>query len=332
MCTAVRFTDSKGNMYWGRNLDWEMGYGQHVVAVPAAWEYDWVYGGVRSQERNIIGMAIIVKDERGVDVPLFFDCANDAGLAIGGLNFPGDGFCRYEDAPIEGKTNITAYEFPLWVASSFSTVDEIESALLDSNGEAKIAIVGKAPTEELGVGELHYHIADAERSIVVEYKSDGLHVYHDELDVLANQPDFFWHSENARNYMSVTNEVPDDVKWREKKLSAFGSGFGMNALPGGFSSPSRFIRAAYLNSHYPVKDTEKENVSRLFHTLSGVAMIDGGAKMADGNYETTLYTGGYSAATRTYYFNDYDNPAIRSVNMDELLCEAGREIVESDAR
>lgn len=73
MCTAVRFTDKNGNMFWGRNLDWECGYGQHVVAAPAAWNYEWVYGGERPHKHDIIGMAIIVKDERKQDVPLFFD-------------------------------------------------------------------------------------------------------------------------------------------------------------------------------------------------------------------------------------------------------------------
>lgn len=333
MCTAIRFTDKNGNMFWGRNLDWECGYGQHVVAAPAAWNYEWVYGGERPRKHDIIGMAIIVEDDQKQDVPLFFDCANDAGLACGGLNFPGDGFCKFEEKPVDGKVNVAAYEFPLWITSNFATVDEVESALIDEKGDSKIAIVGKAPTEELGIGELHYHIADSNRSIVVEYKADGLHLYHDELDVLANQPDFFWHAENVRNYMSLTSEVPADVNWREKKLHAFGSGFGMNALPGGFSSPSRFVRAAYLNSHYPDKETEEENVSRLFHTLAGVAMIDGGAKMSDGNYEKTLYTSGYSSATKTYYFNDYDNPSLRSISMDELLSGAdGRTLIESNVR
>jgi choloylglycine hydrolase len=46
-------------------------------------------------------------------------------------------------------------------------------------------------------------------------------------------------------------------------------------------------------------------------------MIDGGAAMADGKFERTIYTGGYSTTTQTYYYNTYDDPAIQSVKMTD---------------
>lgn len=318
MCTSVRFTDaSKQNMYWGRNLDWSVSYGQKVIVIPAAYKYSYKYAGERSTKNNIIGMAVVADD-----MPLFLDCANDKGLAVGGLNFPGKGFAKYEDNIIEGKINIPAYELPLWIASEFETVDEVEAAITGKNGESEgLAIINIAPTPQFSVSLLHWIVADKTRCIVIEYKEDGLHVFHDDIDVLTNQPDFDWHLENLRNYIALTSDVPAETTWSEHNLQAFGSGFGINALPGGFSSPSRFVRVAYLNSHYPAKDTEEENVSRLFHTLTGVAMIEGGAKMTDGEYEKTVYTGGYSQLTKTYYWNDYDNPTIRSVTMDEVLVQ-----------
>ena len=91
----------------------------------------------------------------------------------------------------------------------------------------------------------------------------------------------------------------------------------MRGLPGDYYSPSRFVRVAYLNAHYPQKGTEEENVSRLFHTLAGVAMIDGAARMADGDFELTIFTGGVSCRTNTYYFSTYDDPAIRSVALGD---------------
>ena len=63
----------------------------------------------------------------------------------------------------------------------------------------------------------------------------------------------------------------------------------------------------------PQKDTEEENVSRLFHTLTGVAMIDGAARMTNGQFELTIFTGGVSCRTNTYYYSTYEDPAIRSV-------------------
>ena len=59
-------------------------------------------------------------------------------------------------------------------------------------------------------------------------------------------------------------------------------------------------------------------MARMFHTLAGVAMIDGAAAMASGDFEKTVYTGGYSASTKTYYWNTYEDPAINSVKMSDF--------------
>ena len=116
------------------------------------------------------------------------------------------------------------------------------------------------------------------------------------------------------------------MKWRKETLTAFGSGSMMRGIPGYYYAPSRFVRVAYLNTHYPDKTSEEENVSRLFHTLTGVAMIDGAAAMADGAFEKTIYTGGYSSKTKTYYYSTYEDPAIQKaaladydVNGTELM-------------
>ena len=304
MCTGVRFSDDKGNMYFGRNLDWSTPYGQKVVITPRGYKYKTAFLGENPKSPALIGMGIIAEN-----TPLYFDCANENGLAIAGLNFPG--YAAYEEAPVDGKTNVAAYEFPLWVALNFDTVDEAEKALKD------VAIVAKPINDQYPVSQLHWIIGDAKRSIVVEYTGRGMEIFENDVDILTNQPGYGWHKENLRNYMNLFPQMPKEVKWEKAKMTAFGSGSLMRGLPGGFYSTDRFIRVAYLNTHYPVQSDEATNVSRLFHTLTGVAMIDGGAQMGDGAYEKTIYTGGYSTATQTYYYSTYENPAIQSVAMKD---------------
>ncbi|RLP07639.1 choloylglycine hydrolase [Propionibacterium australiense] len=302
MCTGIRFTDSAGNMYFGRNLDWSTSYGERVVITPKGFPVRWAFLDDAPAAHAVIGMGIVFEDH-----PLYFDCGNDAGLAVAGLNFPG--YAHYEDGPADGRTNVAAYEFPLWVASTFSTVDEVEAALSGT------AIVGRPVSEELGVSLLHWIIGDGRRSIVVEYMADGMHVHQDTVDTLANQPTFDWHLENLRSFITATGDLPQPAHWRDAELVPFGSGAGMRGIPGDYYSPSRFVKAAFLNAHYPTKDTETENVARLFHTLGNVSMVDGAALMANGAYERTLYTGCFSARTGTYYYSTYDDPALRRVRL-----------------
>lgn len=301
MCTGIRFVDDKGNMFFGRNLDWSFSYGEKIVFTPRNYVYEPAFNAI-DEHRAVIGVGIVEEN-----TPLYFDCANEHGLAVAGLNFPG--YAQYAQDSVNMTTNIAAYEFPLWVARSFDTVDQVEEALHN------VTIVARPINDKYPVAMLHWIIADKTRSIVVEYMADGMHVYHDAVDCLTNQPTFAYHVENIRNYMNCTDAWPQTVTWNSQELTAWGSGVSMHGIPGDYSSPSRFIRAAYNNAHYPVQQGENANVTRLFKTLLGSSMILGGAQMQDGQFEKTVFTSGYSAATNTYYKNTYENSTIAAYPM-----------------
>ena len=308
MCTGIRFTSTTGSMYFGRNLDWTQGYGERVVVTPPAAQVPAAFdrpGDVDAGNAHaVIGMAIVFNE-----TPLYFDCGNDAGLAVAGLNFPQSACYAPEASTDPDAINVAAYEFPFWVARNFSTLDEVRQAL------AKTTIVAKPVSPDLPVANLHWIIADATGSIVVEYMRDGMHVWEDDVDVLTNEPDFGWQRTNLRNYLTLTDAEPASPLWGRAQLAPFGSGAGLQGIPGDYSGPARFVKAAFVNSHYPAKDSEGENVTRLFRTLGAVAVPDGAARMADGACEKTLYTSCFSAEALTYYHATYDDPRIRAYRL-----------------
>ncbi len=314
MCTGVRFSDGEGNMYFARNLDWCCSYGERVVITPTGYRPTSPFGATTEIRWPVIGMGIVEQN-----VPLYFDCANQAGLAVAGLNFPG--YASYESDAVAGKTNVASWELPLWIVSRFSTVDEVEAALAD------VAVVDKPVSDRFPTSLLHWIVGDATRGIAIEYTADGMHVFDDDVDVLTNQPGFAWHRENLRNYLNVTSDVAPKTIWDRASLEPYGSGGAMRGMPGDYYSPSRFVRIAYLNANYPVQQGEKANVSRMFHELGGVSMIDGAARMTNGQFETTVYTGGFSSRTNTYYYTTYDEPAIRSVALADHDT-SGSELIE----
>ena len=301
MCTGIRFTDANGAMYFGRNLDWTQGYGERVVMTPPAARVPAAFERPDDLERGhaVIGMGIVVGG-----VPLYFDCGNDAGLAVAGLNFPQS--ARYAAAPTDGDVNVAAYEFPYWVARNFSSLDDVRAAL------ARVTVVARAVNEQLPVANLHWIIGDATGSVVVECLEGGLHVWENDVDVLTNEPDFGWQRQNLRNYLTLSEDEPGQAAWGGAGLTPFGSGMGMHGMPGDYSGPSRFAKAAFVNTHYPVQDGERANVTRLFRTLGSVAVPDGCARMGDGAFERTLYTSCFSAASLTYYHAAYDDLAIKA--------------------
>lgn len=318
MCTAVRFTDPEGRAFLGRNLDWTSGYGERVVVTPAAASvpaaFERALDAPAGRAHAVIGMGIV---EAGV--PLYFDCGNDAGLAVAGLNFPQS--ARYADAPVPGRVNVAAYELPLWLARNFSSVAEVREALAD------VTVVARPAAPHLPVARLHWIVADATGSVVVECLAGGgragePHVWEDDVDVLTNEPDFGWHRRNLRNYLTLTGDEPADASWGAARLTAFGSGVGAQGLPGDYGGPARFVRAAFVNAHYPAQEGEAANVTRLFRTLGAVAVPMGCARMPDGSFERTLYTSCFSAGTLTYYHATYDDPRIRAYALADAPASA----------
>ena len=308
MCTAIRFNAASGGMYFGRNLDWECGYGEHPVIAPRGWEHSWEFDTTPDGGKAVIGIGLVAED-----TPLYFDCMNEDGLGCAGLFFAG--FAAYETAPVEGKLNLASYELPLWVCRNFSTVAQARAAL-EGAAVVGVKIAGMDPSA------LHLIIADAEQSIVVEYTASGMHIYSNPVDTLANQPAFDWHLENLRSYYMVSPQVPQKTSWGSAELEAYGTGGGMRALPGDYYSTSRFVRAAYLNAHYPQQEGEDANKIRLFRSLQGVAMVEGASIMKTGNTERTIYTSGYSAESGALFHSTYEEPAISCWRLAEFDLQA----------
>lgn len=306
MCTGMRFNGADGSMYFGRNLDWSSGYGEAVVITPAGARVPAAFE--RPSDRRVpyavIGMGLI---EGGV--PLYFDCGNEEGLAIAGLNFPQS--ARYADAPLAGKTNVAAYEFPLWVAMNFSTVEEVKRALSD------VAIVGVPINDRFPVAHLHWLIGDARGSIVVECMGDGLHIWDNDADVLTNEPDFGWQRQNLRNYLIASDDAPSRAAWGRAELTPFGLGAGMHGIPGDYSGPARFVRAAFVKGCYPIQDGEAANVTRMFRSLGTVAVPEGCVRAHDGLFEKTIYTSCFAAGSGTYYHAAYGDHAISSASFSD---------------
>lgn len=84
MCTSIRFNGADGSMCFGRNLDWVCGYGESIVFSPRNLPYRSVLGAPqRAEGFAVVGVGVCAQGR-----PKYFDCANERGLAVAGLNFP----------------------------------------------------------------------------------------------------------------------------------------------------------------------------------------------------------------------------------------------------
>ena len=289
MCTAVYYK----NRYFGRNLDYECSFGEEVVTMPRGFSFPLRDGEMRTKYA-VIGMAHM---EDGI--PLFYDGMNEKGLAMAGLLFAGNG--AYHQ-PVAGKDNIPSWAFLPWILGQCNDLAETEELL------ARINLTDIPFQESLPPSLLHWMIADRERCLVVESMADGLHIYENPVGVLTNDPSFPFHLENLNQYLNLTAEEPVNRFSDTLFLRPFSRGMGAIGLPGDWSSPSRFVRAAFVLSNSV--SVEKVDVCQFFHILGAVEQVQGCVRLKDG-YEKTIYTSCCDLQNGIYYYKTYENTTIK---------------------
>ena len=128
------------------------------------------------------------------DIPLYYEAANEKGLAMAGLNFPGNAV--YHMA-VEDKDNIAPFELIPWILGQCANVQEARKYL------SKINLVNISFSEKMPLAPLHWMISDDKESIIVESMEDGLYIYEDKIGVLTNNPPYEYHRWNINNYQHI---------------------------------------------------------------------------------------------------------------------------------
>ena len=301
MCTAISYKTK--DHYFGRNLDLEYSYNETVTITPRNFIFEFRKVGKMKSHFAMIGMAYITES-----YPLYYDATNEHGLSIAALNFPQNAhykpFC-------EGKDNITSFELIPWVLGQCATVSEAERLL------EQINILNENFSDELPLSPLHWIISDKERSITLESVKAGIKVYDNPAGVLTNNPTFDYQLFNLNNYMSLTNDAPQNTFALDNnlQLKTYSRGMGAMGLPGDFSSVSRFVRATFVKMNSVSGDTENESVSQFFHILRSVAMPRGCVKVGENDYAVTIYSSCCNTDRGIYYYTTYNNNQINAVDM-----------------
>lgn len=299
MCTAATFQSK--DFYFGRNLDLEYSYHEEITVTPRNYPFRFRKAGQVSGHYAMIGMAYVVEG-----YPLYYEATNEAGLSMAGLNFPGNAVykpCR------EGMDNVAPFEFIPWILGQCGTIAQARGKLKNLN------LVDMPFHEKLPLSPLHWIIAGKEGSITVESVEEGLKVYDNQVGILTNNPPFDYHLANLSHYMNLSpgesvNRFSDKIK-----LEACSRGMGAVGLPGDFSSPSRFVKAAFVKLNSCCGPSEAESVSQFFHILGSVEMQRGCVLAGEGQYDITLYSSCCNADKGIYYYTTYDNRQITAVDM-----------------
>lgn len=287
MCTAMNIHGC-----FGRTLDLEHTYGEQVVICPRDFPLAMRHRPALTEHYAIIGMATVAEG-----FPLYYDGVNEHGLGMAGLNFPHSG--AYV-AATEG--DVASFELIPYVLGRCATVAQAKAAL------AEIRVCDTAFSAAFLPTKLHWMIADAAASIVVESTADGMQVYDNPVGVLTNEPPFPTQLAEWGRYTHLTADEPQETP------PHLGRGSGAIGLPGDFSSPSRFVRAAFIAAN---SEDGGDPVGQFFHAMAAVEVPRGCLRLPDGRQVVSQYTACMDLAAATYFFRTYGCHRIQAVRLTE---------------
>lgn len=257
-CTGISLSAKDGTRVVARTVEW--------AATPMQCGYVIVPRGYHHQSYTPTGQdGLKYKAKYGYAgiyteyKPFIVEGINEEGLSAGLFFFPDYGQYAPYDKTLNEKT-LSDMQFVSWVLSQFSTIDEVKEAIKTI----------RITTLESKIGTVHWRITQPDgRMVVIEVTGGTPHFYENTLGVITNAPGFNWHMTNLNNYLNLKagtiseSEIKDGVV-----LRSLGHGSGMLGLPGDFTSPSRFVRAAFYQTTAPVLDTGYETVTQAFHILN----------------------------------------------------------------
>ncbi|MDF2803819.1 MAG: choloylglycine hydrolase family protein [Anaerocolumna sp.] len=302
MCTAITLHSQSNEQFFGRTMDFSHDIIPTLYIIPR--DYTWnstIDGNSMQDNYRFIGLGQELDGLLG-----FFDGVNEKGFAAAVLYFAG--YAKYDITHYnQFKESIASIDFLHYILGNCSCVDDLPALLQNIN------IVGIPDPITNSIAPLHWIATDRSGScVVIESTSRGIELINNPIGVMANSPDFNWHMTNLRNYMEVSPTQTEEVNWDNICLTPFGQAGGTIPLPGGFTSPERFVRTAYLKTHLPIPKNSSEAINACFHIMESVSIPKGAVLTSRNTYDYTKYTAFINVNTCEYFFKTYDDLQIRS--------------------
>jgi choloylglycine hydrolase len=325
VCTGIRLIAADGNVVHARTLEFGIDLKSDVILVPRGYSRTGTTPDGKPGRRWTAKYSTLGANALGM--PVIIDGLNERGLAIGLFYFPTT--AKYQAySPNDADRTLAPWEFGSYILENFAAVDEVRANV------SNIVVPDVVLEAWKFVPPVHYVVHDASgKSIVIEYVEGNLNIHDNPLGLMSNSPAFDWHMTNLRNYVnfSLTNVPP--VQLGSIKLLPFGQGSGMLGLPGDFTPPSRFVRAAAFSQSVLPSQTGNEAVLGAFHILNAFDIPKGAArehkKDEHGNVvaDYTIWTSANDLKARRFYFRTYENSQIRMVDLTKQKLD-GKEIVK----
>ncbi len=308
-CTGISLTAKDGGRVVARTVEWaesamDCGY---VVAPRGHMHQSLTPTGENGLKyKSVYGYVGIYTEY----APFIVEGINESGLSAGLFFFPQYGEYTKYDETHNAKT-LCDMQFVSWVLSQFSSIDQLKSAM------EEIDLVSL----DHRIGTVHWRIAEpGGRTVVLEFVKGVPHFYENPLGVLTNSPGFEWQMANLNNYVNLhAGAAASRTITEGVEIRPFGGGSGMLGLPGDYTPPSRFVRAAFMQTTAPVQENSFDASMMAFHLLNNfdvpVGLQNAPDKTPEGLQTATQFTTATDQNAMRLYYRTAWNSNIRCIDL-----------------
>lgn len=312
-CTGISMFSANGSYFQARTIEWA---GSNLNSVYVVVPRNFSQTSFTPQGKNgmtfkskygYVGLAVQEKEFAAEGL-------NEAGLSAGLFYFPYFGSYQLYDEKYNATT-IADLQLVSWILSQSATVDEVRTNI---NKVRVVSLMGGDGTSDA----IHWRVGDSSgKQIVIEIEKGVAHVYDNPIGVITNAPGFQWHLTNLSNYINLTPVNPPAKEMYEFKVNPIGHGNGFLGLPGDFTPPSRFVRAAFFKSTAPILATPRETMLQCFHILNNFD-IPIGMNFPKNEIpdlpSATQWTSVIDLTNKEVYYKTFYNNAIRKIDLKEI--------------
>ena len=306
-CTGISLTAADGSYVQARTIEWAYGALKSEYVIIPRGEALQSYtptgmNGMKFKARyGVVGLAVVEKE-------FIAEGINEAGLSAGLFFFPRYG--SYESYESEDNARTLAdLQVVQWMLTQCATIDEVMEAVK----HVRIVALEKTAVVHWRIGE------PSGRQVVMEIVGGEVNFYDNEVGVLTNAPGYEWQVTNLENYVNLRPGSATSYQLGGVTLEPNGGSTAMHGLPGDFTPPSRFVRAAFFRNTAPQRATGVDTVLEAFHLLNNFDVPIAIENPSEHNLPSaTQWTSAIDLSSRTVYYKTAYNSTIRSISLDNI--------------
>ncbi len=313
MCTNFKVKPAKdGSIVVGRSMEFPVGIPTALAILPNDHEGSSAApagktGKTWKASHGVIGMSAFGNPQQ------LSDGMNDAGLSAHFLYMPG-GFCTYSDFAGDGN-DIAELDVIAYLLGTCASIAEVNQAMQGLRIWGYDPGMGFAPP-------CHVLVHDTKASLAIELHDDGVHLVDNPTSVGTNAPYLDWHLTNLANYVGLSAEMPDPQQIGDLMVKSLGQGQGLMGLPGDYTPPARFIRAAtqVRLSDEPADGHEAELIA--LHILNTLDITPGiirePSPKGGTNDEVTVWDSISNLTGKRYAYRTVTDPTVYVVDLGKV--------------